>query len=144
MIRRIVDISMTVCLLFLMAYQVTGETLHEWIGIGMTVLVIVHQILNRKWYSAVFKGKYNPYRMITTAVNILLLLSFALTALSGMSMSAHAVPFLYGMAPVSFAFLDYEKAGVLVFLENLLMLVFWAFIGDQAVTFCRRTTITLS
>lgn len=63
MIRSIVDISMTGCLLFLMAYQVTGETLHEWIGIGMTVLVIVHQILNRKWYSAVFKGKYNPYRI---------------------------------------------------------------------------------
>ena len=32
----------------------------------------------------------------------------------------------------AFAFLDYEKAGVLVFLENLLMLLFWAFIGDQA------------
>ena len=30
------------------------------------------------------------------------------------------------------AFLDYGKAGVLVFLENLLMLLFWAFAGDQA------------
>lgn len=40
----------------------------------------------------------------------------------------------------AFAFLDYEKAGVLVFLENLLMLVFWAFIGDQAVVFCTKTT----
>ncbi len=210
-VRRIIDICMTVLLLFLMAYQVTGEVLHEWIGMVMTVLVIAHQILNRKWYSAVFKGKYNPYRIMTTAVNILLLLSFAMTALSGMSMSAHAVPFLYGMAPVSlvrkmhlamshwsfvlmglhiglhipvmtakmkiedktrtaigvlfcclagiglflflrngwfdymlfrvaFAFLDYEKAGVLVFFENLLMLVFWVFIGDQGVVFCRKTT----
>ena len=201
---------MTVSLLFLMAYQVTGEVLHEWMGMGMTALVIVHQILNRKWYSAVFKGKYNPYRIMTTAVNILLLLSFAMTALSGMSMSGHAVPFMYGMVPASlarkmhlamshwsfvlmglhiglhipvmtakmkiegktktavtavfcciagfglflflhngwadymffraaFAFLDYEKAGVLVFLENMLMLIFWAFIGDQAVVFCRET-----
>jgi cytochrome b len=101
MSRRIIDAGMTASLLFLMAYQVTGEALHEWIGIAMTALVIVHQILNRKWYSSVFKGKYNPYRIMTTAVNILLLLSFAMTALSGMSMSAHAVPFLYGMAPVS-------------------------------------------
>ena len=38
-----------------------------------------------------------------TAVNMLLLISFALTAFCGMSMSCHAVPFLYGMAPVSFA-----------------------------------------
>ena len=198
--KRITDVCMTIVLLFLMAYQVTGETLHEWIGIGMTVLVIVHQILNRKWYAALFKGKYRPYRTVTTTVNALLLLSFALTAFCGMSMSGHAVPFLYGMAPVSFArqmhlsmshwafvlmglhlglhipamtakmklegtkkallsatfclaaaaglwlfvksgmidymlfrvpfaFLDYEKAGALVILENLLMLLFWAFAG---------------
>ena len=68
MIRRIVDISMTVCLLFLMAYQVTGEVLHEWIGIGMTALVIVHQILNRKWYSAVFKGKQEQLLLRSSAV----------------------------------------------------------------------------
>ena len=200
--KRIIDVCMTLLMLFLMAYQVTGETLHEWIGIGMTVLVIVHQILNRKWYGALFRGRYRSYRTLTTAVNILLLLSFALTAFCGMSMSGHAVPFLYGMAPVSFArrmhlsmshwsfvlmglhlglhipamtakmklegrkktlvsaifccvagiglwlflrsgmtdylffrvpfaFLDYEKSGALVILENLLMLLFWAFIGAQ-------------
>ena len=35
--KRVIDICMTVLLLLLMAYQVTGEALHEWIGIGMTV-----------------------------------------------------------------------------------------------------------
>ena len=202
-IKRIIDIAMPVLLLFLMAYQVTGEMAHEWIGMGMTVLIIIHQILNRKWYGALFKGKYRPYRILSTTLNILLLLSFLLTAFCGMSMSGYAVPFLYGMAPVSFlrrthlsmshwsfvlmgmhlgmhipmmtaglkwkgrtktilaglftciggiglylflrngmpdylffrvpfAFLDYEKAGWLVFLENLLMLSFWAYIGMQA------------
>ena len=210
MIKRIVDVCMTVLLLCLMAYQVTGEALHEWIGIGMTILVILHQILNRKWYGAIFKGKYNPYRIATTVVNIALLLSFVLTAFCGMSMSGHAVPFLYGMANVSFArrmhlsmshwafvlmgmhlgmhipvmiarmkladklrmvlsvllcvvagiglflfikngmpgylffrvpfaFLDYEKAGILVFLENILMLTFWAYIGTQVAVLCRNS-----
>ncbi len=73
-----------------MAYQVTGDFLHEWIGMGMTVLVIVHQILNIRWYGAFFKGKYNPYRIVTTVINISLLLAFMLTALCGMSMSGHA------------------------------------------------------
>ncbi len=207
--KRIVDAAMSVLLLLLMAYQVTGEVLHEWIGMGMTVLVIVHQILNRKWYGALFKGRYNAYRVLTAAINILLICCFALTAFCGMSMSGHAVPFLYGMAPVSFArqmhlslshwafvlmglhlglhipamaagfklkektktalaciftciggaglwlflrngipdylffrvpfaFLDYEKAGWLVFLENLLMLSFWAFTGTQAALICRN------
>ena len=57
-IKRIVDVCMTALLLCLMAYQVTGEVAHAWIGIGMTVLVIIHQILNRKWYGAVFMGFY--------------------------------------------------------------------------------------
>lgn len=35
LIRRIIDVCMTVLLLFLMAYQVTGEVLHEWIGMVM-------------------------------------------------------------------------------------------------------------
>lgn len=93
---------MTLALLCLMAYQVTGEALHEWIGVGMTALLIVHHVLNRKWYGALFKGKYSAYRILTTATNALLLVSMALTAFCGMSMSAHAVPFLYGMADMVF------------------------------------------
>ena len=39
---------------------------------------------------------------------------------------------------VPFAFLDYEKAEWLVFLENLLMLFFWTFIGTRAALICRN------
>ena len=102
-IKRIVDVGMIVLLFLLMAYQVTGEAAHEWIGMGMTCLVIIHQILNRKWYKSLFKGKYNPTRFVMTTVIILLIASFILTAFCGMSMSSHAVPFLYGIAPVFFA-----------------------------------------
>ena len=210
MIRRTVDAAMTVLLLLLMAYQVTGEVLHEWIGMVMTLLVIIHQVLNLKWYGVLFKGKYNPYRTVTIILNVLLLLSFALTSFCGMFMSSYVVPFLYGIAPVSFvrqmhlsmshwsfvlmglhlglhipamtaglklkdkmkallvcaftciggiglwlflrngmpdylffrvpfAFLDYEKAGWMVFLENLLMLLFWVFIGSQTAGIIQST-----
>ena len=67
-IKRVLDVILTILLLCLMAYQVTGELAHEWIGIGMTVLVIVHQLLNRKWYGALFRGKYNPYRILSTVL----------------------------------------------------------------------------
>ena len=100
--KRIVDVCMIVLLLCLMAYQVTGEALHEWIGMGMTLTVILHQILNHRWYASLFKGKYNPTRIVMTVVNVILIASFILTAFCGMSMSGYAVPFLYGMAPVSF------------------------------------------
>jgi len=39
---------------------------------------------------------------------------------------------------VPFAFLDYEKSGWLVFLENLLMLSFWVFTGTQAALLSRN------
>ena len=101
--RMMVDGGMTVALLCLMAYQITGEKLHEWFGIGMTVLLILHHVLNSKWYSSLLRGKYCAYRILSTAVNTLLLVSIALTAVCGMSMSSYAVPFLYGIQPASFA-----------------------------------------
>ena len=101
-IKKAVDICMTVLLLCLMAYPVTGEGLHEWIGVGMTALLVLHHILNRRWYAGLFRGKYNAYRTVTTVVNTALLASIALTAVCGMAMSAHAVPFLYGLLPITF------------------------------------------
>lgn len=205
--RMIVDALLLALLLCLMSYQVTGDKLHEWIGVAMTLTVIVHQILNRRWYAALFKGRYNPYRGLTTAVNALLLAAMLLTAFCGMAMSGYAVPFLYwaggvflvrpthlamshwafllmglhlglhlpvmlgrgktgagtaltvpgailagvgfwlfwknGMPDylffrVPFAFLDYDKAGWLVFLENALMLSAWAFLGAQLARLCLK------
>ena len=37
-IKTSIDLLMTVCLLFLMVFQITGEALHEWIGAGMLIL----------------------------------------------------------------------------------------------------------
>ncbi len=99
--KRIVDIGMLLGMLLLMSFLVTGQTVHEWIGIGETVLVIVHQILNRKWYGALGKGHYSGLRNFSATVTLLLLASFAGTAFSGISMSSEAVPFLYGMGHLS-------------------------------------------
>lgn len=207
-LRKLVDLCMLILLLCLMSYQVTGEEKHEWTGILMTLtVVILHQILNRRWYAALFKGRYNPYRSVTTAVNLLLLASMLVTAFCGMSMSEYAVPFLYwarglifvrpthlamshwsfvlmglhlglhiplmlgrtedrtrtiltavgavlggvglwlflrnGMPNylffrVPFAFLDYEKAFWLVFLENALMLGTWVFLGAELAVLCMK------
>ncbi len=92
--KHIVDILLGIGLLLLMSYQVTGEAGHEWTGIVMTVLMILHQILNRKWYAALFKGKYTPLRAVQTLANAALVICFVLTALCGINMSVHAVPFL--------------------------------------------------
>jgi len=43
-LKRIIDILMTIVLLFLMAYQVTDERNHEWLGAGMLVLFLLHNM----------------------------------------------------------------------------------------------------
>lgn len=100
-VKRVIDVALTVTMLLLMAFQVTQQLAHEWLGIAMFALTIVHQILNRIFYTVIFKGKYSPLRVFQLIVNILLLLSFVCTALSGMMMSRFATPFLNGILPSS-------------------------------------------
>mgnify|MGYP000103306012 FL=1 len=93
-IRLIVDIAMTVLLPMLMAYSLIGEMLHEIIGRAIFVLFIVHHILNRKWYGALFKGKYNMRRIFQTTLDMLLLVFMILQPISGIMMSKHLYTFL--------------------------------------------------
>ncbi len=92
---------MTCNLLFLMSLQVTQQFTHEWTGIAMTVLFIVHHIFNYKYYKTLFKGKYNFLRIFQLLLNILLLVSFIITAVSGMAMSRFATPFMKGLMKAS-------------------------------------------
>ena len=55
--KHIADALPGAGLLLPMSSQVTGEAGHEWTGIVMTLPVVLHQILNRKWYAALFKGR---------------------------------------------------------------------------------------
>lgn len=84
-----IDILMTALLLGLMAYQITGQALHEWFGAGMLVLFIAHNILNIRWYGNVLKGKYRLLRIIQTTVNFSVLLSIICLGYSGIVMSRH-------------------------------------------------------
>lgn len=55
-VKVCVDVVMTVMLLFLMAYEMIGQAAHEWLGIGIVVLFVIHHILNRKWCGNILKG----------------------------------------------------------------------------------------
>lgn len=89
-----IDFLMTVLLLLLMAYQVVGETLHEWFGAAMLVLFLIHNTLNIKWYKNLFKGKYKPMRILGTVLNFAVLASILSLAYSGIVMSRHLFAFL--------------------------------------------------
>ena len=90
----VIDMIMTVLLLFLMARQITGDSAHEWLGAGMLLLWIAHHILNRGWYSHLFKGKYTPMRIFQTVTNFAVLLSMFGLMVSGVILSREVFAFL--------------------------------------------------
>lgn len=93
-IKIITDILMTAILLLLMAYSLVGDTAHEWLGIGMFVLFILHHILNNKWSRSLLKGRYTPYRVLQTLLVVLALASMIGSMVSGIILSRHAFSFL--------------------------------------------------
>ena len=96
-IKRIIDILMTVSLIFLMSLQITDNEIHEYIGIAMIMLVIIHQYLNRKWFTTIFKGRYKAVRILSLTVNLALISAFILSAVSGMIISE------------TFTFMNFER-----------------------------------
>jgi len=89
-IKIAVDLVMTITLLLLMLFQITGQQVHEYLGIMMLCLFLEHNFLNRKWYRPLFKGKYKFYRLVQTILNICILITMLGLGYSGMVMAQYA------------------------------------------------------
>ncbi len=93
LIKIIIDIAMLILLPLLMAYSLIGETAHEWFGFAMFALFVLHHIINFAWLKTLFKGRYSPYRIYITIINVLLLAIMLLLPVSGIIMSKHIFHF---------------------------------------------------
>lgn len=93
-LKMVVDVLMTAALLFLMTYNMLGDTFHEWLGAGMLVLFLLHHILNFKWSRAIFRGKYTAYRILQTALVLAILLTMLGSLVSGIILSRYVFTFL--------------------------------------------------
>lgn len=98
-----IDAAMTLALLLLMAYGLVGEAAHEWLGMGMFALFLLHHLLNRRWIRAVPQGRYAPPRIVQTVLTLLLLLTMLGSMVSGVIVSRYVVPFQAGFGLMSWA-----------------------------------------
>ena len=115
-IKIAVDAAMSVSMLLLMAYGLVGEAAHEWIGMGMFALSVVHHVLNRRWIQAVPRGRYTPLRIVQTALAGLIFLCMVGSMISGIVLSRHVFAFLPKHG-------GYELAGKLH-----ILCAFWGFV----------------
>ena len=125
-IRLPIDIMMTLVSIVLMGgnYLFPADIVHEILGVGLFILWGVHIALNRRWYAslaqasksitstnandrraygAIFKGKYNPYRVMQTVINCCILICTILLMISGIILSNQLFTFLNIQSGLGFA-----------------------------------------
>ena len=101
-----------------------AEIVHEILGVEFFILWSVHIFLNRRWYAslaqasklitstnandrrsygAIFKGKYNPYRIMQTVINCCILICTIFLMISGIILSNQLFTFLNIQSGLGFA-----------------------------------------
>jgi len=103
MFKMAIDLIMTILLLILMAYHLTGELAHEWIGAVMFSLFILHHVLNINWYRNLFRGRYSARRIVETVVNMLISIATIGLIVSGVILSRHVFTVLQISGRTAFA-----------------------------------------
>lgn len=104
-LRMPIDITMTLLSIILMGgnYFFPADIVHEILGLALFLLWAVHISLNRRWYGAIFKRKYNPYRVMQTIINCCILICAFFLMISGIILSNHVFTFLNIQAGLGFA-----------------------------------------
>jgi hypothetical protein len=93
-LQILIDAAMTALLPCLMAYQLISGTAHEWLGMSVFLLFILHHALNFRWYRTLNKGHWSCSRILGIAVNVLLFADMVFLIISGILMSRHVFAFL--------------------------------------------------
>lgn len=102
-VKVCVDAVMTFDLLFLMGYHLWGDTAHEWVGAGLFLLFILHHILNWRWWTGLFRGKYTAIRILQITINLLTLAAMLGLMVSGVILSSKVFAFLQIRGHMAFA-----------------------------------------
>lgn len=93
-IRIVVDVILLVLFIVLMGYHITGNNVHEILGVITFVFFLCHHLLNIKWYKTIFKGKHSFYRGLQITINMFLLLAIMGIVISSVMISSNVFSFL--------------------------------------------------
>lgn len=93
-IKIIVDIAMYLIFVALIQEPLWSDGLHEWMGVTLFTLFIVHNILNFRWYKSLCKGKYTVTRTISAVINLALVTAMICCMVSSVFVSGKVFAFL--------------------------------------------------
>lgn len=92
--RLVVDACLAAVLVALMATATVEEFAHEWLGMAAFALFAAHQVLNRRWWAGLLKGRCTARRALGTVVNLGLVLCMVGQVASSLVLSEYAFGWL--------------------------------------------------
>ena len=92
--RLLLDFMAVSLLLAAMAYYAFDNATHEVAGTAMFLLLIVHNIFNRRWYGTITKGRREARSLTTKAINLSLLLAMLILLATSLVISQTVFSFL--------------------------------------------------
>lgn len=96
--KLILDIIMTAIFLSLLNLSFTTLAVHEWLGLGILFLILIHNVFNIKWIKGVTKKFFSPDTKVKTKIqyvlDLTLFLLFAFIVLSGIFISQEIFPWI--------------------------------------------------
>lgn len=100
----VIDLAMYAVMLAQMLYVVTGNAVHEWLGIGFFVLLVSHMVLKHKWFRLWLhrKGKRFSARRFADWMILLLLACTVLLSISSMGVSRLLFPEVHVLGSPAF------------------------------------------
>ena len=92
--RIVVDVAMAAAYVAVMATALVQEAPHEFLGIALFALVVVHVALNRRWFAALARGHYDAVRVLQLVATAGLRACIVAQGASSIVLSKHALWFL--------------------------------------------------
>lgn len=96
--RLAIDSLLVLLLPVLMGFVFTGRLVHEWLALGMMAVLALHHAINSHWVKNLRRGRYDATRIMTTVVNILMLIDILVLFATGALLSKYALGWL-GLKP---------------------------------------------
>ena len=105
-LKLLIDIMMTLAVILLMDPHATGLSVHEWGGLVICAVFLVHALLNWKWIACItgrFFTRLPGKSRINYCIDALLVVGFFLIVLSGMAI-AKTIDFAWLSLPGTWPF----------------------------------------
>lgn len=93
-IKLIVDLGLTASMLTAFAYHLTGPAAHEWVGLAMFALLMVHNGLNWRWYRNIGRVGAGIQNRLGLAVTVALLAVTVVLLISSLMVSRQIFGFI--------------------------------------------------